>query len=114
MSAKFYSKENLKFLLHEVLPVAQLCERKYFKEHTPESFDMMLEAADTLSTNYLRPILPEMDRNPPYVENGRIKVHPDMRKLMKMFGEDGWISMSAPHEYGGQQVPFTVLQAAAF
>lgn len=114
MSAKFYSKENLRFLMHDVLPVAQLCERDYFKEHTPESFDMIVEAADTLSTNYLRPILPEMDRNPPYVENGRIKVHPDMRKLMKMFGEDGWISMSAPHQFGGQQLPFTLLQAAAF
>ncbi len=114
MPGKFYSKENLKFLLHEVFPVAELCQREHFKDHTPESFDMMLEAADSLSTNHLRPILPEMDRNPPYIENGRIKVHPDMRKLMKMFGEDGWISMSASHEFGGQQVPFTVLQAAAF
>ncbi|MDZ4846549.1 MAG: acyl-CoA dehydrogenase [Chitinophagales bacterium] len=114
MQGKFYSKENLKFLLHEVLLVEQLCKRAYFKEHTPESFDMMLDAADTLSTNHLRPILTEMDSNPPYIEKGRIKVHRDMRKLMKQFGEDGWISMSAPYEYGGQQVPFTVLQASAF
>jgi alkylation response protein AidB-like acyl-CoA dehydrogenase len=55
-----------------------------------------------------------MDRNPPYVENARIKVHPQMGKLMKKFGEDGWISISAPHEFGGQQVPFTIMQAAAF
>ncbi len=114
MQGKFYSKENLRFLLHEVFPVAELCKRDYFKEHALESFDMMLDAADTLSTNHLRPILREMDTNPPYMENGRIKVHRDMRRLMKQFGEDGWISMSAPHEFGGQQVPFTVLQAAAF
>lgn len=114
MQGKFYSKENLRFLLHEVFPVAELCKRDYFREHTPESFDMMLDAADALSASHLRPILREMDSNPPYVENGRIKVHRDMRKLMKQFGEDGWISMSAPHEFGGQQVPFTVLQAAAF
>lgn len=114
MQGKFYSKENLKFLLHEILAVEQLCQRDYFKEHTAESFDMMLEAADALSTHHLRPILREMDAKPPYVENGRIKVHPDMRRLMRQFGEDGWISMSAPHEFGGQQIPFTILQSSAF
>jgi len=114
MSAKFYSKENLKFLLHEVLHVEELCKRDYFKEHTLENFDMIVEAADSLSTNHLRPILLEMDRNPPRVENARVKVHPKMPELMKKFGEDGWISMSAPHEFGGQQVPFTILQATEF
>ena len=114
MTGKFYSKENLQFLLHDVLHVEELCKRDYFKEHTPENFDMIIEAADSLSTNHLRPILLEMDRNPPYVENARIKVHPKMGELMKKFGEDGWISMSAPHELGGQQVPFTIMQATAF
>ncbi|HLP22407.1 MAG TPA: acyl-CoA dehydrogenase family protein, partial [Chitinophagales bacterium] len=112
--AKFYSKENLRFVLHEVLHVEDLCKLDYFKEHTSANFDMIIEAADSLSTNHLQPILVEMDRNPPRIENGRIKVHPHMRGLMKKFGEDGWINMSAPHEFGGQQVPFTVLQATGF
>ena len=89
MSAKFYSKENLQFLLHDVLHVEELCKRDYFKGHTAENFDMIIEAADSLSANHLRPILIEMDRNPPYVENARIKVHPKMSELMKKFGEDG-------------------------
>jgi butyryl-CoA dehydrogenase len=114
MSGKFYSKENLQFLLHHVFPLKDLCERELFKQHTVENFDMILEAADSLSANHLRPILVEMDRNPPYLENGKIKVHPKMRSLMKTFGKDGWISMSAPAEYGGQEVPFTVLQATGF
>ncbi|HWB63787.1 MAG TPA: acyl-CoA dehydrogenase [Chitinophagales bacterium] len=114
MESKFYSKENLKFLLHDVFDVQQLCNRPAFKEHTPEGFDMIIEAADSLSTKELRPILVEMDNKPPYVENGRIKVHPKMRQLMKQFGQDGWISMSGPQEFGGQLVPFTVLQSCAF
>lgn len=114
MATKFYSKENLHFLLHNVLNVESLCKYDYFKEHTAEGFDMIIDAADSLSTNHLQPILVEMDRNPPYIENSRIKVHPNMRQLMRKFGEDGWINMSAPHEHGGQQVPFTVLQATGF
>ena len=100
--------------MHEVFNVAELCKRDAFKEHTPEEFDMILEAADSLSTTHLRPILLEMDRNPPHIVNGRVKVHPKMREIMKRFGEDGWISMSAPYEHGGQQVPFTILQMAGF
>src|ERR1043165_5095716 len=114
MPAKFYSKENLRFLLHEVFHVEELCGREAFKEHTLENFDMILEAADSFSENHLRPILLEMDRNPPRLENGKVKVHPKMRELMKKFGQDGWISMSAPHEFGGQQVPFAILEATAF
>src|ERR1043165_8064851 len=112
--SKFYSKENLKFTLHDVFHVEDLCKRDYFKEHNAESFDMMIESADSLATNHLRTILVEMDRNPPRIENGRVKVHPHMKELMKKFGEDGWISMAAAHKFGGQQVPFTILQSVAF
>ena len=114
MSSKFYSKENLHFLLHEVFPIGELCQKGPFQEHTPESLDMIIEAAGTMSETQLRPILVEMDTRPPSMENGRIKVHPKMRELMQTFGRDGWISMSAPHEFGGQQVPFTIMQAVGF
>jgi alkylation response protein AidB-like acyl-CoA dehydrogenase len=114
MSTKFYSKENLQFLLHEVFDIAALCRKEAFKEHTPESLDMILDAAASMSAAHLRPILVEMDSRPPYLENGRIKVHPKMRELMQTFGRDGWISMSAPYEFGGQQVPFTIVQAVGF
>ena len=114
MSSKFYSKENLHFLLHEVFDIEGLCKKELFKEHSAESLDMILDAAASLSQEHLRPILVEMDTHPPYIENGRVKVHPKMRELMQTFGRDGWISMSSPHEFGGQQVPFTIMQATGF
>ena len=111
---QLYSKDNIRFLLHDVFPISELCKRDRFKAHSVESLDMVLDAADSLSVNQLRPILVEMDNKPPYLESGRIKVHPKMRRLMKTFGEDGWISMAAPAKFGGQQVPFTILQATGF
>ncbi|GIV33115.1 MAG: acyl-CoA dehydrogenase [Chitinophagales bacterium] len=112
--SRFYSRENLRFLLHEVFKAGLLNQREYFKDHTTESMDMMIDAAEALAVNYLRPLLREMDNQPPYLENGRIKVHPAMKGLMQRFGEDGWISMSAPYALGGQQAPFIILQACAF
>lgn len=114
MGEIFYSKENLRFLMREVFSISQLCDLERYNHHTPEGFDMMLESADSLATQYLRPILLEMDRNPPQLVSGKISIHPAMRLLMKKFGEDGWISMSAPQEHGGLQAPFTMLQAVGF
>ena len=65
MSSKFYSKENLHFLLHEVFDIEGLCKKELFKEHNPESLDMILDAAASLSQDRLRPILVEMDSRPP-------------------------------------------------
>ncbi|MBL7779400.1 MAG: acyl-CoA dehydrogenase [Chitinophagales bacterium] len=114
MSEIFYSKENLHFLLNGVFDISELCKLGRYNHHTTEGFDMMLEAADSLATKHLRPILMEMDRNPPQLVNGKITVHPAMRSLMKKFGDDGWISMSAPQEHGGLHAPFTLLQAVGF
>ncbi len=111
---KFYSKENLKFLLFNVHRTQDLCKYERFKNHSRENFEMILDAADSLAENHLRPILVEMDRNPPKVVDGRIKVHPNMKSLMKTFGESGWISMSAPEKFGGQGIPFTISQTAGF
>lgn len=114
MAEQYYSLENIRFLLDEVFDTPSLCERPYFSKHSGESLHMIVEAADALCRQHLRPILIEMDRNPPVLADGKIRVHPKMRELVKKFGEDGWISMSAPEEFGGQQVPFTLLQVAGF
>lgn len=110
----FYSKDNLRFLLHHVHRIDELCQLPYFQNHTLDNFDMILEAADSLATNHLRPVLIEMDRQQPKVIDGRIKVHPQMRAIMKMYGDGGWINMSADEKFGGQRVPFTISQIAAF
>ena len=88
---KFYSKKNLHFLLHDVFQIENLSQYPFFEEHNKETYNMVLDACTDLSTQKLRPILTEMDRNAPDFVDGRIKVHPDMKKIMKEVGESGWI-----------------------
>lgn len=114
MSEPFYSLDNLRFLLFHVFKVQDLCQRPYYSAHSAESFDMILDAADSLCKQHLRPLLVDMDRNPPQLVDGKIRVHPGMKALVKKFGEDGWISMSAPAHLGGQQAPFTLLQVSGY
>ena len=110
----FYSKRDLQFQLFEVLDSEVLTQYSYFQDHSRESFEMVLDAAEQISEKMLRPLLTEMDRHEPQLIDGKIRVHAGMKPIVKKFGEDGWINASFGYQEGGQQMPGTVLNAAAF
>lgn len=114
MGERFVSERNLKFLLYEVFAVNALTRHGYYEEHSRETFDMVLDTALRISADTLRPVLQEMDRQQPEFVDGRVKVHPQVRKFMKECGAGGWIAASAPFELGGQQLPLMISEAARF
>jgi len=114
MGETFVSVHNLKFLLYEVFDVNALTTYAYYKEHGREIFDMVLDTAVRIGSDVLRPVLQEMDQRQPEFVDGRVKVHPLVRKFMKECGEGGWIAAAAPFERGGQQLPLMVTEAARF
>lgn len=46
-----------------------------------------------------------MDKEPPVLKNGTVKVHPTVRRFMRECGEGGWIAAEFPHDLGGEQLP---------
>lgn len=114
MEKKFYSKEMLQFLMYDVHQTEELTKYDYFSEHDKGSFDMFLEATESIAKEHLLPIFTEMDRQEPQLVDGRIRVHPKMRGILKMMGEGGWISSSASYEVGGNQLPITVMMMSSF
>lgn len=75
---------------------------------------MVLDAAAQIGETLLRPLLTVMDRDEPQLVDGKIRVHPDMRAIIRRFGDDGWINAPFTYEEGGQQLPATVMNAATF
>ena len=114
MAQQFFSKRNLQFLLYEVFDTQQLTKYEYFQDHAPETFDMVLDSAEQIATTMLKPLLTEMDRKEPQLVDGKIRIHEGMFPILKKFGEDGWINAGFDYEDGGQQIPSTVLNLAAF
>jgi len=114
MQPNFYSKRDLYFQLFENLPVTKLNQYTYFSDHTKETFEMVLDAADKIATHSLRPLLTAMDRNEPQLVDGKIRVHDGMKKIVQQFGEDGWINATFSYEEGGQQLPNILHMAAGF
>ena len=114
MAARTFSRRNLRFLLHEVLDAASLCSHPYFSRHNRKSFDLTLEAAEKIARDLLHPSFEEMDRQGPTLEAGTVRVHPSVARVMREFGEGGWIASSFTEAHDGLQLPLTVGNACRF
>jgi butyryl-CoA dehydrogenase len=110
----FYSKRDLTFQLFENLQVLELTQYEHFKDHSAETFQMVLEAAEQIAEISLYPLLTEMDRTEPQLVDGKIRVNEGMKKIIRQFGEDGWINATFSYEEGGQQLPNTLHMAAGY
>jgi butyryl-CoA dehydrogenase len=105
MAGKFFSIRNLKFLLYEVFDTVALTKAPYYSQHNQKAFDLVLDAATKIAQKKFYPLFEEMDRKPPYLENGQVKVHPAVRDIMKECGDGGWIGATYPEAWGGEQLP---------
>lgn len=112
--ATFYSKRDLRFHLYEVQQAETLLRYPYFRDHSRESFDMVLDAADQIAAKLLHPLLTDMDRAEPQLTDGKIRVHPGMKAIVQQFGADGWINATFSYDEGGQQLPVTIQNSAGF
>lgn len=111
---KFYNREHLNFILFDVLKADSVTQYEYFSDHDKEALQMYIDATDHFAKEYLFPHLVEMDRKQPELINGRIHVHPVHKDIMRISGENGWISILASKEVGGLQMPAVFSTAASF
>ena len=112
MLEQYISSRNLKFVLYELLNVTQLQQIERFEAYDREAIDMTLEAAKQIGDQYLFPFYRAMDKDKAYYANGEVHVHPCMKPAIEAMAEGGWINAHDDFEVGGQQMPYTVLNAA--
>ncbi|MFY0652478.1 MAG: acyl-CoA dehydrogenase [Cyclobacteriaceae bacterium] len=112
--SKYFSRRNLDFMLYEVFDIMSLAKFDYFKKHKKDTYDLILDSAIQLADKEMRPFLTEMDRQEPKFAGGTVKVHPQIGKLMKEFGDGGWIAADGPTDFGGQELPLTLSSCTQF
>src|SRR5664280_382531 len=76
-----------------------------YADHRREIFDMVLETAMKMGKDLFKPIFSEMDKQAPEYVKGEVKVHPQVRTIMRECGAGGWIGATFNCEHGGQQLP---------
>jgi alkylation response protein AidB-like acyl-CoA dehydrogenase len=108
MAEKFISDRNLKFLLYELNDTEALLKYPRFADHSREVFDMAMETAMKMGKDLFKPSFTEMDRNQPEYVDGKVKVHPAVKNIMRECGAGGWIAATFNCEQSGQQLPHTI------
>ena len=100
------------FLLRDVLDVPGLARLPAFADHSPETFDAYLALCRRFAREVLWPSYPAVDREPPVLAGGRVRVHPRLREIWPRLVELGVLTASRPPEAGGQGLPHAVAVAA--
>ncbi len=108
---QFISSRNMRFLLHEMLQVADLQRFEYYKDYGKDTCDMAIDAAKQIAETTMFPYNREFDKFKVTVENGVTHVHPQLKNLIKAVADGGWICSTAPYEDGGGQMPLVLASA---
>ncbi len=106
--AQYISIENLKFIIHEMLQVEELCKLPRYQDHDRAGFDILIDSIKSYSDEVLYPALKELDADPARYEDGKVIVHPLVGQFMKEAGENGSIGPTFDYEHGGMQLPHVI------
>jgi len=102
---RFANRQDIRFLLEQVFEVESLTKYEYYRDHSMETFNMIIDTAEKIGSDLCYPVLQDMDHNPPRYEDGQAKVHPAVRDFLDEIGQGGWINADWDYESGGQQIP---------
>ncbi len=103
----------LGFLLYDWLQAGALTARPRYAEHSRESFDAMLDAANALALKEFAPVNRKADLNEPAFDGERVILIPEIKRALDAFVAGGFSGMAANAELGGLQLP-QVIEKACF
>ena len=114
MANKYFDLKTLNFLLFDVHNVTSLAVLPYFKDHSKETFEMILASAIAIADKLMYPNLDAVDKNQAELVDGKVIVHPIIKEYLKAVGEAGLISADFDYDHGGAQLPFCVGTATSY
>lgn len=114
MTKQYIDMDTLKFILFDVHHLQTVLRQDRYSEYDIESIDMMLNAVKDFADKEMFPYFREMDENPAHYKDGKIIVHPQVKKYMKAGGDMGFISGPFSLASGGMQMPSMAVNASAY
>lgn len=106
--SKYMSIDHLRFLLYQVHDIESILSLPFFADYDRSSIDILIDSVKDYSDKELYPYFKEMDDKGAYFEDGKVHVHPQIGKIMKDSGANGWLGTTFDYEDGGMQMPHTV------
>ena len=106
MGNKLTDLRDTRFVLYEQLNIEELCEATRFQDHSRETFEMIITAAEKFAVNEFEPVNSLGDKIGCSWQDGKVSVPEPYREPFKKFCEGGWMNMQENESVGGQNVPF--------
>jgi len=101
--------EEVLFLLHDVFGIARYGNLPGFAEASPDLVEAILSEAGKFCEEALHPLNQVGDRTGCVRrENGEVETPPGFKDAYRAFVAGGWIGLSAPADFGGQGLPYTL------
>ncbi|MBI2797009.1 MAG: acyl-CoA dehydrogenase C-terminal domain-containing protein [Gemmatimonadetes bacterium] len=97
--------DDMRFVLHDVLDVAQLSALPGYEEATPDLIDAILEEAGRFCAEVLQPLNQPGDAAGCTYEQGEVKAPPGFKEAYQQYCAGGWPALTADPKYGGQGMP---------
>ena len=102
---------ELRFVIEELLEAAQLAAWPDFAEYSNELSASVLEEAARLAQDVLDPLNQPGDKEGARWTEDGVVAAPGFREAYQQFVAGGWPQLGAPPEFGGQNVPHTLVTA---
>jgi 3-(methylthio)propanoyl-CoA dehydrogenase len=103
----------MRFAMTQAARVSGAAHLESYAEVPAELTTQILEAAARFAAQVLSPLNPVGDRSGSRCEAHGVVTPPGFREAYRQFRDDGWVSLAAPAEYGGQGLPGLLAVAVA-
>jgi alkylation response protein AidB-like acyl-CoA dehydrogenase len=107
------NRRDLDFLLQDWLGLDDLLSRSRFAGHDMATIAATLDLAQEIAEHEIAPHLRASDTNEPVLDpDGRVIVHPEVKRAVRLMAESGLFGAVFDAELGGMQLPNLVHFAA--
>ena len=104
-------REDMDFLLHDMLEVERLFERPLYAEHDRATLDAMTDTAERMAEEVFQPFAAKLDANEPEFDGERVRIIPEVGKALSAYRVAGFPAMAFPAEIGGMGLPYVASTA---
>lgn len=109
--AAIVDRQNLDFLLFEVLGLDGLIQHERFSHLDRTVIGQAMDSAQAIAVEVFQPSAARLDQNPPVAVNGKVSASEDVTRALRAYAEAGLPAQGFDHEQGGLQFPFVLTQA---
>ncbi|MDO5678834.1 MAG: acyl-CoA dehydrogenase [Pelistega sp.] len=111
IASTLIDRDDLAFILFDVLNIEQLTQRDRYSDHSKETFISAIDTAEKIATELFLPHNRYADENEPKFDGQSVQIIEEVKQAILAFAQAGFLSATHDYELDGMQLPITVAQS---